>query len=329
MPTKLLVSVFSRDRAMQLDAALRSFYLHCQDIQLAEIHVLYRASTPGYEAQYRLLEQAYPQVFFVSEKNFREDVEGMLLSCYERVSQRRWYRFVSKINRLLLFDNSFIAKIARRLAKLEIKLRILPLPFPLKESFIFFMVDDNLFVRPFSLRAAVQALHAVPDAIGFSLRLGRNTTYTYSLNNNQELPKFEEIAGGVLAYDWRSGQYDFNYPLEVSSSIYRAVQILPLLASMAFRNPNTLEGEMAARSRWFAKRFPKLLCFDTSVAFCNPVNKVQTISAGNRAGLAHHYTVEELARRFDKGERVDVKSYSGFMSNACHQEMEFTFTDNT
>jgi hypothetical protein len=214
------------------------------------------------------------------------------------------------------------------LARLGIKLEYMHSPVPSMESHILFMVDDNLFVRQFSLQVAVQALHSVPDAIGFSLRLGRNTTYTYSLNHNQELPEFNEIGDGVLAYDWRGAQYDFNYPLEVSSSIYRAVQIMPLLASVAFRNPNTLEGDMAARSRWFAKRFPKLLCFDTSVAFCNPVNKVQTVSAGNRAGLVNSYTVEELAEQFDRGKRIDVKAYSGFVSNSCHQEVELIFTIN-
>jgi hypothetical protein len=188
-------------------------------------------------------------------------------------------------------------------------------------------VDDNLFVRPFRLQTIIHALDILPDAIGFSLRLGRNTTYTYMLNSNQKLPDFEEVGDGVLAYDWRGAQYDFNYPLEVSSSIYRTAQIMPLLASVAFRNPNTLEGEMAARSRWFAKRFPKLLCFDTSVAFCNPVNKVQTVKAGNRVGLAQDYTVEELAVRFDQGERIDVKAYNGFCPNSCHQEVELIFTN--
>ena len=318
--------VFSKDRAMQLDATLRSLYLHCRDVQLAEIHVLYRASTPKYEAQYHLLAQAYPQVDFVSEKSFREDVEEILLSCYEHAADRRRYRFVSKFNRWLFADHFLIEKITRRLSRLGIRIGSVPAPVPEKETFIFFLVDDNLFVRPFSLQAVIHALDFLPRTLGFSLRLGRNTTYAYTLDSSQELPEFEEVDDDILTYEWLRAQYDFYYPLEVSSSIYRAAQMLPLLASIAFQNPNTLEGGMAARSRWFAKGFPSLICFDASVTFCNPINKVQTVEAANRAALIHHYSVEELAERFDRGERIDVGAYAGHLPNACHQEVELIFT---
>jgi hypothetical protein len=317
--------LFSKNRAMQLDATLHSLYLHCEDINLAEIHVLYSATTPQYAAQYRLLERAYPQINFVGERSFREDVEEILLSCYKRGSQRRGYRFVSRVNRLFFIDHSFITKVLRKLSKLGIRIETFHAPKPSGESHILFLVDDNIFVRHISLQRLVKALHSVPKAIGFSLRLGRNTDYTYMLNSSQELPGFEIIDDDILAYDWQLSQYDFNYPLEVSSSLYRAAQIIPLLVSFRFSNPNTLEGEMAARSRWFAKEFPKLLCFDTSVAFCNPVNKVQTLETGNRAGLIYEYTVEELADRFDKGMRIDIESYNDYVSNSCHQEIELKF----
>jgi len=47
-----LVLVFSRDRAMQLDATLRSFFLHCEDPERADVMVLYRATTPTHAEQY-------------------------------------------------------------------------------------------------------------------------------------------------------------------------------------------------------------------------------------------------------------------------------------
>jgi hypothetical protein len=318
--------VFSKDRAMQLDATLRSLYLHCRDVQLAELHVLYSASTPKYETQYRLLGQAYPQVDFVSEKSFREDVEEILLSFYEHAAERSRYRFVSKFNRWFFADHFLVEKITRRFSRLGIRIGYIPVPVPAKETFIFFLVDDNLFVRPFRLQAVIHALDFLPKTLGFSLRLGRNTTYAYMLDSSQELPEFEEFDNEILKYDWPRAQGDYNYPLEVSSSIFRTAQILPLLASIAFGNPNSLEGGMATRSRWFAKEFPSLLCFDTSVTFCNPINKVQTVESANRAALRHHYSVEELAERFDRGERIDVGVYAGHQPNACHQEVELVFT---
>lgn len=47
--------VFSKDRGMQLDAVLRSFYRHCRDIQTIDIQVLYTTSTPVHQRQYNTL----------------------------------------------------------------------------------------------------------------------------------------------------------------------------------------------------------------------------------------------------------------------------------
>jgi len=66
LPVKAIL--LSRDRATQVDATLRSFYLYCRDIQLADIHVLYRASTPRYKVHYRKLELAYPKVFMIKRE---------------------------------------------------------------------------------------------------------------------------------------------------------------------------------------------------------------------------------------------------------------------
>jgi hypothetical protein len=320
--------IFSKDRAMQLDGTLHSFYLHCKDPELTSLNVLYWTSTPEIEHQYQIVKTEYSQVNFIKEGNFREDIEKVLLPLYDNNIQMFFYRSLSKFNRARFSGHPFVQKISHRLSKLGIPIGRVPAPAPKGGKYIYFMVDDNLFVRPFKLQTIVGALHSVTNAIGFSLRLGRNTNYAYMLDSKQELPEFEALGNGIVSYEWPHAQYDFNYPLEISSSVFRAAQIMPLLASLAFCNPNTLEGEMAARSQWFVKRYPRLLCFDTSVAFCNPINIVQTVSAGNRAALTHHYTVEELAEKFDKGKRIDVQAYRGFVSNSCHQEVDLIFKQN-
>ena len=53
---------------MQLDAVLRSFFLHCLDLELVKISVLYMV-TDGYDArQYKTLIADYPQVTFIEGK---------------------------------------------------------------------------------------------------------------------------------------------------------------------------------------------------------------------------------------------------------------------
>jgi hypothetical protein len=320
--------VFSKDRALQLDANLRSFYIHCEDPELTSVNVIYRTSTPEIEYQYQSLVTEYPQVNFIQEENFHSDLEKLVLPFYNHDIQSFFYRSASKLHQLGFLGHPIAPKIERRLRKVGISFQRIAAPAPKGDKYVLFLVDDNLFVRPFKLQTIVGALHSVTNAIGFSLRLGRNTNYAYMLDSKQELPEFEALGDGIVSYEWPHAQYDFNYPLEISSSVFRAAQIMPLLASIAFCNPNTLEGEMAARSQWFVKRYPRLLCFDTSVAFCNPINIVQTVSAGNRAAITHHYTVEELADKYERGNRIDVQAYSGFVSNSCHQEVDLIFKQN-
>jgi len=317
--------IFSRDRAMQLDATLRSFFLHCQDAELAGLNVLYRASTPKSASQYEILKTEYVQVHFIKEEDFRKDLENILLQHYESGIQNFFYRFLSTLNQLQPTGSCILRRIERRLSKMEIYHKLINVLSPLGNKHVFFVVDDNVFIRPFRLETIINGLQIIPDALGFSLRLGKNTTYCYSLNSGQALPEFTILEDQILSFNWTYAELDFHYPLEVSSSVYRAAQILPLLASFPYDNPNTLEGEMAARSSMFAKKFPGLLCFETSITFCNPINKVQSVAIGNRAALIHSYSPEELAQRFDEGDRIDIEAYRNFVPNACHQEVELVF----
>jgi hypothetical protein len=190
---------------------------------------------------------------------------------------------------------------------------------------ILFLVDDNLFTRNFSLATALTALSQDATALGFSLRLGYNTTYCYANKHPQSLPKFSTQAEHVLRFDWPGAEGDFGYPLEVSSSIYLVSTLMPFLVTNHFRNPNELEGAIASRAAVFRQTHPRLLSFEQSVTFCNPINVVQTFHP-NRVGEHVHYSVDALLDRFERGERVDVEAYNGFTPNACHQEVPLHFT---
>jgi acetyltransferase-like isoleucine patch superfamily enzyme/GT2 family glycosyltransferase/Tfp pilus assembly protein PilF len=189
-------------------------------------------------------------------------------------------------------------------------------------EYVLFLVDDNIFVRDFRMEDVIGGLKQSPAAIGVSLRLGRNTTYCYMLNSAQRLPVFEEVAGDLLSFDWTISEYDFGYPLEVSSSIYRVSDILPVLKSLNFTNPNTLEALLDANKGAFGQNRPRLLCYGTSVTFCSPVNKVQNVYANNRAGRDDRHGAGNLAVSFLEGQRIDIERYSGFTPNSCHQEVD-------
>jgi tetratricopeptide (TPR) repeat protein/GT2 family glycosyltransferase len=193
-------------------------------------------------------------------------------------------------------------------------------------KYVLFLVDDNIFVNDFNAADAVKGLDEDPEALGFSLRLGRNTTYCYMLNKAQALPPFRTAGKKVLGFDWTAAELDFGYPLEVSSSFYRVEDLLPLMA-LDYKNPNTLELMFDSNKHIFRDRKKSLLCFESSVTFCNPVNMVQTMWV-NRAGGKGDYSPLKLAEMFDRGLRVDAGAYSGLVPKGCHQEVDFIFSGN-
>lgn len=304
----MLGLVFSRDRAMQLDCTLRSFFLHCQDPSEIRLFVIYKTTNAFHARQYaRLAQEFAPQelVHFVEQRRFRRDVLGLLLP-YAR-------------NSIAGIVHRFLMSFGSRLGFLSNLWLAFDQPY-----YVLFLVDDSIFVRDFSLHEVRQALATYQSALGFSLRLGANIAYCYMSGNPQVLPNLTRLTNNMLRFDWTTAQDDFGYPLEVSSSVYQVNELLPLLNQLPFGNPNTLEGQMAAHAQQYQKKAPHLLFYEQSVAFCNPINKVQTVYT-NRAGENLEYSSEHLAQMFAAGYRINVEAYSGFVPNACHQEVKLIF----
>ena len=293
---------------MQLDAALTSLAKHCAEAGTITIDILYTASSPALARQYEVLENGWRgalRLRFHRERDFRADLLR-ILDAGNRLSRGRLHHSPHLL-RLLPRGGRFH----------HASEGVAP--------YVLFLVDDSIFCRPFSIASATRALDARPRAIGFSLRLGRNTTYCYSLDSQQHVPQLAAIGHGVFAFDWTIAECDFGYPLEVSSSLYSGPRVARALAGLSFSNPNTLESQFAgtARRSW-AHRSPELLCFEQSVAFCNAVNKVQTVN-DNRAGEDVGLSPRDLAKRFDSGLRIDTRAFDRFTPNACHCDVPFSF----
>jgi glycosyltransferase involved in cell wall biosynthesis len=192
-----------------------------------------------------------------------------------------------------------------------------------KYEYVLFLVDDNIFVRSFTLQEMTDGLDREKNALGFSLRLGTNTNYCYPLTSQQKLPEFKQSGDRILKYRWPGQEFDFGYPLEVSSSLYRCRDVLPFLNRLEFANPNALESCMDQRNS-FHDTLPLLLTFKQSVTFCNPVNIVQCL-AKNKHGLVNSYTADDLAERFSRGMEIEVQKYTGFTPHAAHQEVKLYF----
>jgi hypothetical protein len=177
---------------------------------------------------------------------------------------------------------------------------------------VVFLTDDTLCTGSFSIKKVISTLNENKDCIGFSLRLGKNTHRCFPYNCEQKVPEMEYVKDNIYKYKWENAEYDFNYPLELSSSVYRLGDINQLLELPYYSNPNYLESIL---NQCIAFEGTNLLCFKTSVAFSNPINRVNTTHP-NRSGQINE---NELMELFMEGYRIDDTLFNGFVSNGAHQ----------
>lgn len=193
-------------------------------------------------------------------------------------------------------------------------------------DYIFFCVDDTIFTGKFFVKEGV-AQAGLPNSLGFSLRLGQNTTFCFPNSCHNYMPYFiVSPSSNILEFSWKTaGLGDFSYPLEVSSSIYKKEKILDSLKNGRYQNPNGLEWEMYIHLFCYAES-DYLSCYKYSVAFSNPINKVQDFNpVANRAGENKDYSPERLLEIFEEGKKINDAFFDGFISNGCHQLVDIEF----
>lgn len=191
---------------------------------------------------------------------------------------------------------------------------------------ILFLCDDSVFTEKFSLEAVLKALESDDSYVGFSLRLGRNTKKCYPYNDApQEVPDMESVEGftGMNTYQWKLGQLDYSYPLEVSSSLYKIDTIKEFLVDCDYQNPNLLEARLVENLDNLAVDKPLLLCYDKSVCFSVPLNRVQAYNQ-NRCGDGN---VDELLEYFMGGKRIDSSTFHGFVNSGAHEIVDIRLVD--
>ena len=76
--TSIIAVIFSKDRALQVDATIQSLRMNCKDREMLTVSVLYKSSSTVFENQYRELQQEYADVEFVQEDQFKDSLVSVL-----------------------------------------------------------------------------------------------------------------------------------------------------------------------------------------------------------------------------------------------------------
>lgn len=187
---------------------------------------------------------------------------------------------------------------------------------------VFFLVDDNMFVEPVDLTSfACQAsTYCVP-----SLRMGKNLSRSYTLQRRQAVPHFCTLESTtdepLLAWLWKGGEQDWNYPLSVDGHVFQRIEILALAKSLDFDSPNRFEEQLQKFHAAFSWRHG--VCYAKSRLINIPYNRVQTDIA-NLHGAVHQ---EDMLRMWNEGYRIDRKLYYGIVNESAHQELPLRLTN--
>ena len=185
---------------------------------------------------------------------------------------------------------------------------------------VLFVCDDTIFYKPFNLIDPSKILEKDNDMLGFSLRLGENTDFCYPVQKTQAMPDISKIKKGILKFCWQGKEWDYSYPLEVSSSLYSVKTIMKCLKDRTFTGPNSLEDCLVISLRFFLEK-PWLGMFSHSVAFANPLNRVQS-NHENRFSELEKYNPVEMLRQYENGIRVNLDILNNLDIRGAHQVLE-------
>lgn len=189
-------------------------------------------------------------------------------------------------------------------------------------QFSCFFTDDDIIYRQFDVNRVLDIMKGDDDVFCFSLRLGINTKFCYTMNSPNVLKNYEDLSD-VIKWQWNVHYLDFGYPLSVDGHIFRTKEMSKLTKNVAFSNPNTYEAALQV-----FENFPreKMASFKESVLVNTPNNIVNTVFK-NRAGLTHGADVKILNDDFLEGKIISLESMDFSNIIGCHQEIEFKYRE--
>lgn len=254
--------VFSRNRALQLDALLRSIDKY--SISPFDVYIQFSCSI-----------------------NHCQSYE-VLITKYRETSN---YKFVR--------EESF-------------PVSLLELIKGIKTQYLFFLVDDQVFVKPFDMK---QIVSVMKKNSFFSLRLGKSIT-DFGIFERKLFPKYNTLSD-YLEWSWKQNkdQKDWGYQFSVDGTVYRTLDVLRASMSIPFKAPNSFEDNM--NSVWFFRGD------NTGMSYHEPVVINLIINASRQEKAYEHfesgeYSTDDMLELWNTGKRFSLEKVSSLVFYSTH-----------
>jgi hypothetical protein len=180
-----------------------------------------------------------------------------------------------------------------------------------KSRYLFYLVDDNLFVEKFDF----QNITTFSKRYIVCLRMGMNVNYSYTCSQNISLPKFD-YNGDFLTWEFHNEKLDWGYIFSVDGNIYETNLIYNMTKSINFSGPNSYEALMNMFRYIFYSY--KGLCFHNSRLLNLNLNRVQS-EIDNKCGS---FSTSELLFKWNNGLRLECDNIYKNSYNSCHIEVD-------
>ena len=213
----LAVLIFSKDRPCQLLCCLQSLLRHLLHVAL-DVTVLYKASGPAFVDSYSVVESLFRRSLYPSHGH----------------SEVHWMEETDEQSLGQLMDLT-MSRVRAKTATLLLT------------------VDDALWFADFNAAAAVRLLQSDDRIYAVHAKLCPRIEYAHPNNKFMRLPPLRTGNFGddsnLLIFEREKGEYDWNYPWELSASFYRLDSVEEAVKSIraefgscSVDHPNHLEG---------------------------------------------------------------------------------------
>ncbi len=266
--------IFSFDRAIQLELLLKSIITHDSD-GILDTSILYSFTSDTHQESYQVLIHRYPQFNWVQEKRFPKKTVKPLFPAY-------WHNYYWWIR---YRHNRTISSNFRK--------QLLNIVQDNKCEVVMFLTDDSMFFNRINVSAyPLKQIRENPHTSSFSLRHGSNIMGgNYSAIN------------GLLYWNIFDKQEhpEWSFPFSIDGHIYNKEFIYTTFSKVWFKNPNTLEGNVACYIREKAI-LPTVYSNIESCLVGFELNRVQTVSNNNNLNISSQY----LNYLFHKGYEMSI-----------------------
>ena len=321
----LAVLIFSKDRPCQLLASVASLLEHITEVDL-DITVLFKASSEEFRESYQVVRS------LLGKKSLRKS--NAVAHQAETVFHWDEEDDVFKVGDLL----------DAALARMEGKCRVL-----------LFTVDDALWFGDFHAGAAIELLCSNSKVYAVHAKLCPRVEYAHPNDKFMRVPPLSHatppsLSGAssqLLLFERSNGEYDWNYPWELSASLYRLEAVKETLQAIrtefgkdAVHHPNHIEGYgvrlLKQQKLASASLAPLCACLCSPVVVVVTINRVQSLfenpvyeAPGQDAAEVHPLILDKLLRAIlrESGRRSlalkPTEDVAVFMSQLLDASPEF------